>query len=265
VRGSGQKHYTFTSRYQHNLNPSDSPQVKAPSRRAVDNSIRNLSFVNNPASSPPAATTTPDGTNSAGKRRRREVTSPGPDGAVAPRSTLPPNILVAVRLRSLLPKEVEAGFDYAWSIDKAQNTICEAGSTNKHTFDYVCPPGESTTQMYKHCIRKTVTRACYGSPSNVFVYGPTGSGKSFTAMGTNVAPGLVLLAIGDVFHVIQKTPDRQFLLRVSCCEIYENSLDDLLGQGTNLKLESTKGDPFGVRIKELTREFVRSATEFIAV
>jgi centromeric protein E len=37
-------------------------------------------------------------------------------------------------------------------------------------------------------------------------------------------PGIVLLAIGDIFHFISKTPTRQFLLRVSCMEIYNEQV-----------------------------------------
>lgn len=48
-------------------------------------------------------------------------------------------------------------------------------------------------------------------------------------------------AIRDVFELIERTPDREFLLRLSMMEIYNEVLNDLLDNGrTNLKLREDK-------------------------
>jgi len=106
----------------------------------------------------------------------------------------------------------------------------------------------------------------------------TASGKTYTTLGDSFSPGIVLLAIGDIFHYIAQSPNRQFLLRISCLEIYNEEINDLLvsdGSGQNLKLENVGGlnkdgtlNPAltsGVKIKGLRQEFVRSPAEFIAL
>ena len=103
------------------------------------------------------------------------------------------------------------------------------------------------------------------------------SGKTFTTLGNEYSPGIVLLAIGDIFHYIAQSPNRQFLLRISCIEIYNEEINDLLATGPqsrNLKLENVGGlnkdgtinlaaTQVGVKIRGLTQEFVKSPAEFI--
>lgn len=48
----------------------------------------------------------------------------------------------------------------------------------------------------------------------------TSSGKTHTMMGTDDAPGIVPHAISEVFRTISRTPGKEFLLRLSMMEIY---------------------------------------------
>jgi centromeric protein E len=55
--------------------------------------------------------------------------------------------------------------------------------------------------------------------------------------GDQKSPGIIPLAIKDVFSIIQETPDREFLLRVSYLEIYNEVINDLLDPlGQNLRV-----------------------------
>ena len=190
------------------------------------------------------------------------------------------NILVAIRLRPVSDREraLESGGSI-WrtvstpiggSIEEVNDLIGK-----QYHFDYISPAEEGTTELYKNLVRKLVLKACIGYNANVFAYGQTSSGKTYTTLGNEFSPGIVLLAIGDLFHYIAQTPSRQFLLRISCLEIYNEEIHDLLvspedraqGLGQNLKLESvaalnkdgTKNMQSlqGVKIKGLTQEFVR--------
>ncbi len=53
-----------------------------------------------------------------------------------------------------------------------------------------------------------------------FAYGQTSTGKTYTMNGTSDLPGIIPLAIEDVFTYIAEHPEREFLLRVSYMEIY---------------------------------------------
>ena len=58
------------------------------------------------------------------------------------------------------------------------------------------------------------------NPGTIFAYGQTSSGKTHTMKGDNDAPGIIPLAISDIFTYIEQTTSREFLLRCSYLEIY---------------------------------------------
>jgi centromeric protein E len=58
--------------------------------------------------------------------------------------------------------------------------------------------------------------------------------------GSNAEPGIISLAVSEVFSIIQETQEREFLLRVSYMEIYNEVIRDLLKPGNdNLKIHET--------------------------
>ncbi len=73
---------------------------------------------------------------------------------------------------------------------------------------------------------------------SIFCYGQTGSGKTYTMYGTGKEnPGVVQLAIDTIFSYIEATPEREYLLRFSFIEIYNESVNDLLDSSkTNLQI-----------------------------
>jgi centromeric protein E len=62
----------------------------------------------------------------------------------------------------------------------------------------------------------------------IFAYGQTASGKTFTLTGDDAEPGIIPRAMKDVFAFIRRTPAREYLLRCSYLEIYNESIHDLL-------------------------------------
>ncbi|VAH17299.1 unnamed protein product [Triticum turgidum subsp. durum] len=79
------------------------------------------------------------------------------------------------------------------------------------------------------------------------------------------AVGIIPLAIKDVFSLIQETPGREFLLRVSYLEIYNEVINDLLDPtGQNLRVRE---DAQGTYVEGIKEEVVLSpghALSFIA-
>lgn len=171
-----------------------------------------------------------------------------------------------VRLRPEALDGSAAKQDNIWVWDQETGTVQEKNDPigKSYPYNHLYLPTDSTTQVYKNSVRKSVLKACVGFNSTVFTHGQPDSGKTFTMLGNEQSPGLVLLAIGDIFHFISKNASRQFLLRVSCMEIYNEQINDYLGSGKDLKVESTKHGS-GVHVKDLTREFIRSPAEFITL
>lgn len=69
-----------------------------------------------------------------------------------------------------------------------------------------------------------------GYHGTVFAYGMTGSGKTHSMQGTDSEPGIIPNAVTDIFAFIRLTPSREFLLRVSYLEIFNERIYDLLTQ-----------------------------------
>lgn len=108
-----------------------------------------------------------------------------------------------------------------------------------------------------------------GYHGTVFAYGMTGTGKTFSMQGTASSPGVIPLAITDIFSYIRETPHREFLLRVSYLEIYNERINDLLSASTatgpqeEIKLrEDSKRGVYATPLKE---EIVQSPTQLLRV
>lgn len=110
-----------------------------------------------------------------------------------------------------------------------------------------------------------------GYHGTVFAYGMTGTGKTFSMQGTASSPGVIPLAITDIFSYIRETPSREFLLRVSYLEIYNEKIHDLL----NMSATSTGGQQEEIKLREdpkrgiyaspLKEEIVQSPTQLLRV
>nr|POE51576.1 kinesin-related protein 11 [Quercus suber] len=104
----------------------------------------------------------------------------------------------------------------------------------------------------------------------VFAYGMTGTGKTFSMQGTTASPGVIPLTITDIFSYIRENPNREFLLRVSYLEIYNEKIYDLLSQSTpgqpqqeEIKLrEDSKRGVYATPLKE---EIVQSPNQLLRV
>lgn len=82
-------------------------------------------------------------------------------------------------------------------------------------------------------------------------------------LGTEQQPGIILLAFSDIFHYIRTHSERKFLLRLGYMEIYNDSVNCLLGDGVDLKPDRPTDD--GVAVPGLQYEFVRSPADFLSL
>ncbi len=81
--------------------------------------------------------------------------------------------------------------------------------------DNVFATHDDNSRVYDHIAKRLVRRVMEGYHGTVFAYGMTGTGKTFSMQGTASSPGVIPLAITDIFSYIRETPSREFLLRVS--------------------------------------------------
>lgn len=121
-----------------------------------------------------------------------------------------------------------------------------AGRSNARRADKVFHTGSKTADVYNEIAAGIVRSTVQGFNGTIFAYGQTSSGKTHTMMGTSGEPGIIPSAIEDVFSMIDAADDTEFLLRVSCMEIYNETITDLFDTSkTNLKIkENYDGDVY---------------------
>jgi len=126
-------------------------------------------------------------------------------------------------------------------------------------FDGILTGSENRT-VYNRVARSHVSAAMDGYNAVVFAYGQTASGKTFTLSGDDDQPGIIPLALKDVFSYIRKTPTREFLLRCSYLEIYNEIIHDLLSPATTSSLAPVQlsGTGQNVILSPLREEVVTS-------
>ena len=109
-----------------------------------------------------------------------------------------------------------------------------------------------------------------GYHGTVFAYGMTGTGKTFSMQGITDSPGVIPRAITDIFSFIRETPHREFLLRASYLEIYNEEIRDLLAPAPAVgaqpeKLTLREDSKRGVYVTPLREEIVQSPMQLLRV
>ncbi|KAF5954763.1 hypothetical protein HYC85_007619 [Camellia sinensis] len=223
----------------------------------------------------------------------------------APRSSGGDSISVTIRFRPLSEREYERGDEIAWYADGDKIVRNEYNPATAYAFDKVFGPSTASQEVYEVAGRPVVKAAMEGvndvatdDAGTVFAYGVTSSGKTHTMHGDQNSPGIIPLAIRDVFSMIQddlitrkrigsgreeyglyildqtdklahssiqlpstkedifQTPGREFLLRVSYLEIYNEVINDLLDPtGQNLRVRE---DAQGTYVEGIKEEVVLS-------
>ncbi|GAA5979892.1 hypothetical protein JCM11641_007578 [Rhodosporidiobolus odoratus] len=109
-------------------------------------------------------------------------------------------------------------------------------------FDLLHIAPHPTVELYDAKIKPVVRSALGGFNGTVFAYGQTASGKTHTMMGSPSEPGIIPLAIDELFSYIHKqNTHRTYSLRVSFLEIYNEHLRDLLVSPTATSNSGSKG------------------------
>uniref|UniRef100_A0A0D9WN28 Kinesin-like protein n=1 Tax=Leersia perrieri TaxID=77586 RepID=A0A0D9WN28_9ORYZ len=125
------------------------------------------------------------------------------------------------------------------------------GASTIPILDRVFGPTTATCHIYDDVAQYVVSGAMKGINGTIFAYGVTSSGKTHTMHGDQKSPGVIPLAVKDIFNRIQETPNREFLLRVSYLEIYNEVVNDLLNPaGQNLRIREDLQGTFVEGIKE---------------
>ncbi|MCJ1314071.1 hypothetical protein MMC25_007751 [Agyrium rufum] len=183
------------------------------------------------------------------------------------------NVVVSVRIRPDGAGKKDPTSLAEWVVDGRKSLIGYRGREGgDYLYDHVFTSNDQNDRVYNSSAKRLVRRVMEGYNGTVFAYGMTGTGKTYSMQGTDDSPGVIPMAINDIFAFIRETPRKEFLLRVSYLEIYNEKIHDLLtatagmpgiGNGDEIKLreDSTRG----VYAYPLTEEVVQSPTQLLRV
>ncbi|XP_010243397.1 PREDICTED: kinesin-like protein KIN-7K, chloroplastic isoform X2 [Nelumbo nucifera] len=173
------------------------------------------------------------------------------------------NVTVTVRFRPLNPREIRQGEEVAWYADGETIVRNEHNPSIAYAYDRVFGPTTTTRHIYDVAAQHVVSGAMEGINGTIFAYGVTSSGKTHTMHGDQRSPGIIPLAVKDAFSIIQETPNREFLLRVSYLEIYNEVVNDLLNPaGQNLRIRE---DLQGTYVEGIKEEVVLSPAHALSL
>ncbi|KAH9891735.1 kinesin-domain-containing protein [Cubamyces lactineus] len=139
-------------------------------------------------------------------------------------------VLVSIRIR---PTQNPIAWDVTTATKpktiklQQQYTKSAAATPQDFRFDEILT-GSENKPVYNAVARSHVCAAMDGYNAVIFAYGQTASGKTFTLSGDEDQPGIIPRAMKDVFAYIRRTPNREYLLRCSYLEIYNETIHDLL-------------------------------------
>lgn len=140
-------------------------------------------------------------------------------------------ILVSVRLRPLNEKEIERKDVCDWECAYEDTILFKNVNLSvpdrsmypsAYTFDRVFRSDCSTNQVYEKGVKEVALSVVDGINATVFAYGQTSSGKTYTMTGVTE------YAITDIYDYMAKHNERQYHLKFSAMEIYNESVRDLL-------------------------------------
>ncbi|KAJ3044264.1 hypothetical protein HDV00_002584 [Rhizophlyctis rosea] len=125
--------------------------------------------------------------------------------------------------------------------------------------------GSDNKKLYEESTQEVVHAAMEGLNATVFAYGQTASGKTYSMIGVDEQPGVIPQAVDDIFNYIrEQSEDREYLLRVSYMEIYNETIKDLLApDSTDLRIHEDRKR--GIFVSPLKEEIVTSPKQVMKI
>eukprot|EP00249_Psilotum_nudum_P025271 c29589_g1_i1 orf=91-2919(+) len=185
-------------------------------------------------------------------------------------------IMVYVRLRPMSKKEKEAGARSCVKVvNKRDLYLTEFALETDYlrlkrlkgrhfAFDAAFPDNTTQNEVYNTSTAELVEGVLQGRNGSVFCYGATGAGKTHTMLGTVQNPGVMVLALKDLFTKLrQRSREGDFVVRLSYLEVYNESVRDLLSPGRPLVLREDSKQ--GIVAAGLTQYEAYSAAEVMSL
>lgn len=146
---------------------------------------------------------------------------------------------------------------------RSRRRLRRNGGEVRFVFDRLFDVDATQRAVYESTITPLLDSVLDGFNGTVFAYGATGCGKTYTISGSPENPGLIFLAMQELFARIEDLRDtRNFELSLSFLEIYNESIRDLLCPETSSKkLVILEDSQEGIRVAHLSHHHPQTVEE----
>lgn len=162
------------------------------------------------------------------------------------------SVRVFVRIRPLNKRELAEKQTIGWAFNDTAMLEDTPNGQRVYAYDHCFGPQATNQETYEIVGRPIVLKAMEGYNGTVFTYGQTGSGKTWTMRGSPSDPGMMVLCVRDLLDCVKTMTDLTFTLKVAYLEVYNEEINDLLGEpgpnSKNLKIvseDATRGAVIG--------------------
>ena len=104
---------------------------------------------------------------------------------------------------------------------------------HKFIFDKLFDETSTQNDIYENTTKPSIEAVLDGYNATVFAYGATGCGKTYTISGTRENPGIIFLAVQELFAKVEDQTEKDIGIQVSYLEIYNETIRDLLNIETS--------------------------------
>ncbi|KAI8794146.1 kinesin protein KIF19 [Biomphalaria glabrata] len=177
------------------------------------------------------------------------------------------NLMVALRIRPMAQDEILQGANpAAYKVENNMVVLLDPADDSddilranrsrekQYVFDSIFDGTCSQKDVYEETTKFLIPNVTSGYNATVFAYGPTGAGKTYTMLGKDGEPGIMVQALNDLFLEMRQSTDKTYKVTMSYLEIYNEMIRDLLNPDSGfLELrEDAKGSVQVAGISEVT-------------
>ncbi|NXT03269.1 KIF19 protein, partial [Jacana jacana] len=142
--------------------------------------------------------------------------------------------------------------------------ILRANRSRERTFafDMVFDHRATQEEVYESTTKSLIGGVISGYNATIFAYGPTGTGKTYTMLGTDCEPGIYIRSLQDLFKALEATEEMDYTVSMSYLEIYNEVIRDLLNPSSGF-LDLREDSRGSIQIAGITEVSTTNAEEIM--
>jgi hypothetical protein len=169
------------------------------------------------------------------------------------------SVRVALRVRPLNKREKDSKSITSVEKDAILLYHPETKKKKRFSYDFIYDTDSQQEDIYKDIGNNVINNAFKGYNCCVFAYGLTGSGKTFSMMGSKEEPGIIPRICQDLFNKQNSHNDMDkgeceisYRIELSYLEIYSEKVIDLMGNNNDKSLKVRQHPDMGPYVENLT-------------